>query len=194
MRQAGTQPLFGKFYRINRLFKFKIQENIGIFCQNIASLQEKNFKKIKKFLLLLIKNFDFVNCFTVQIPEYILFIRNIGGFLGVFKRGHLLVHLRYCKVLSGPVYMEWGTPVQWGRFLLFCVPQSVKTKETNPTRPGSPTPCKQALNLVYQSMHDWLQTDRASYGCNDGPIACSIIVHPGGQTLFTLNYGCGISK
>ena len=38
MRQAGTQPLFGKFYRINRLFKFKIYENIGIFCQNIDSL------------------------------------------------------------------------------------------------------------------------------------------------------------
>ena len=38
-----------------------------------------------------------------------------------------------------------GTPVQWGKFLLFCVPQSVKTKETHPTRPGSPTPCKQAL-------------------------------------------------
>ena len=29
--------------------------------------------------------------------------------------------------------MEWGTPVWWGRFLLFCVPQNVKTKETNPT-------------------------------------------------------------
>ena len=43
--------------------------------------------------------------------------------------------------------MEWGTPVWWGRFLLFCVPQNVKTKETNPTRPGSPTPCKQALSL-----------------------------------------------
>ena len=42
--------------------------------------------------------------------------------------------------------MEWGTPVLWGRFLLFCVPQSVETKETNPTRPGSPTPCKQALS------------------------------------------------
>ena len=45
--------------------------------------------------------------------------------------------------------MEWGTPVQWGKFLLFCVPQSVKTKETNPTRPGSPTPCKQALNALF---------------------------------------------
>ena len=31
---------------------------------------------------------------------------------------------------------------------MFCVPQSVKTKETNPTRPGSPTPCKQALKLL----------------------------------------------
>ena len=34
-------------------------------------------------------------------------------------------------------------------FFLFCVPQSVKTKETNPTRPGSPTPCKQALRLKF---------------------------------------------
>ena len=34
-----------------------------------------------------------------------------------------------------------------GRFLLFCVPQSVKTKETNSTRPGSPTSCKQALSF-----------------------------------------------
>ena len=41
--------------------------------------------------------------------------------------------------------MEWGTPVQWGKFPLFCVPQSVKTKETNPIGPGSLTPCKQAL-------------------------------------------------
>ena len=48
-----------------------------------------------------------------------------------------------------PVYMQWGTPVQWGKFLLFCVPQSVKTKETYSTRPGSPTPCKQALSRVF---------------------------------------------
>ena len=55
-------------------------------------------------------------------------------------------------LLLGPVYMEWGTPVQWGKFLLFCVPQSVKTKETYPTRPGSPTPCKQGLKeeLLYR--------------------------------------------
>ena len=43
-----------------------------------------------------------------------------------------------------------GNPGLVGRFLLFCVPQSVKTKETNPTRPGSPTPSKQALNLPKQ--------------------------------------------
>ena len=53
-----------------------------------------------------------------------------------------------CCLRLGPVYMEWGTPVWWGKFLLFCVPQSVKTKETNPTRPGSPTPCKQALRVL----------------------------------------------
>ena len=40
-----------------------------------------------------------------------------------------------------------GDPGLVGKFLLFCVHQSVKTKETNPTRPGSPTPCKQALKL-----------------------------------------------
>ena len=48
-----------------------------------------------------------------------------------------------------PVYMEWGTPVWWGKFLLFCVPHNEKTKETYPTRPGSPTPCKQALSGTY---------------------------------------------
>ena len=32
---------------------------------------------------------------------------------------------------------------------MFCVPQSVKTKETNPTRPRSPTPCKQALGCTF---------------------------------------------
>ena len=32
-------------------------------------------------------------------------------------------------------------------------PQSVKTKETNPTRPGSPTRCKQALRRIGLSAH-----------------------------------------
>ena len=40
-----------------------------------------------------------------------------------------------------------GDPGLVGKFLLFCVLQSVKRKETNPTRPGSPTPCKQGLSL-----------------------------------------------
>ena len=47
----------------------------------------------------------------------------------------------------GPVYMEWGTPVLWGWFLLFSRSGGHKTKETYPTRPGSPTPCKQGLRL-----------------------------------------------
>ena len=38
-----------------------------------------------------------------------------------------------------------GTPVWWGWFLLFSRSGGHKTKETYPTRPGSPTPCKQAL-------------------------------------------------
>ena len=63
--------------------------------------------------------------------------------------------LTHPSVVLDPVYIEWGTPVYWGRFLLFCVPQSVKTKETNPTRPGSPTPCKQALSLL-RSWDFWL--------------------------------------
>ena len=41
--------------------------------------------------------------------------------------------------------MEWGTPVWWGWFLLFSCSGGHKTKETYPTRPGSPTPCKQGL-------------------------------------------------
>ena len=36
--------------------------------------------------------------------------------------------------------MEWGTPVQWGRFLLFSRSGGHKTKETYPTRPGSTGP------------------------------------------------------
>ena len=42
--------------------------------------------------------------------------------------------------------MEWATPVWWGKFLLFSRSGGHKTKETYPTRPGSPTPCKQGLS------------------------------------------------
>ena len=49
--------------------------------------------------------------------------------------------------------MEWGTPVYWGWFLLFSRSGGHKTKETYPTRPGSPTPCKQAL----KSHFVWIQ-------------------------------------
>ena len=51
--------------------------------------------------------------------------------------------------LIGPVYMEWGTPVQWGWFLLYSRSGGHKTKETYPTRPGSPTPCKQGLSYTF---------------------------------------------
>ena len=56
--------------------------------------------------------------------------------------------------------MEWGTPVLWGRYLLFCVLQSVKTKET--TRPGSPTPCKQAQ--IIQRTVMWKTTGMVTQG------------------------------
>ena len=43
--------------------------------------------------------------------------------------------------------MKWGTPVWWGWFLLFSRSRGHKTKETYPTRPGSPTQCKQGLSI-----------------------------------------------
>ena len=81
--------------------------------------------------------------------------RRILKFLFFSHIVNFLFHFQFQFPL-GPVYMEWGTPMWWGRFLLFCVRQSVKTKETNPTRPGSPTPCKQALS-------DWTSV-HISYG------------------------------
>ena len=45
--------------------------------------------------------------------------------------------------------MEWGTPVWWGWFLLFSRSGGHKTKETYPTRLGSPTPCKQGLSYTF---------------------------------------------
>ena len=36
-----------------------------------------------------------------------------------------------------------------GKFLLFSSSGGHKTKETYPTRPGSPTPCKQGLRQTY---------------------------------------------
>ena len=41
-----------------------------------------------------------------------------------------------------------GIPVLWGWFLLFSRSGGHKTKETYPTRPGSPTPFKQGLSLA----------------------------------------------
>ena len=44
--------------------------------------------------------------------------------------------------------MEWGTPVYWGWLLLLPRSAGHKTKETHPTRPGSPTPRKQGQSVV----------------------------------------------
>ena len=57
-----------------------------------------------------------------------------------------------------PVYLAKG-PFTWSGgprssgvvFLLFSRSGGHKTKETYPTRPGSPTPCKQGLNLEPRS-------------------------------------------
>ena len=60
-------------------------------------------------------------------------------------------HNTFCSnavLVRGPVYMEWGTPVKWGWFLLFSRSGGHKTKETYPTRPVSPTPCKQGLSFT----------------------------------------------
>ena len=59
-----------------------------------------------------------------------------------------------------PVYMEWGTPVYWGWFLLFLRSEGHKTKETYPTRPGSPTPCKQGLNDPWTFFHFFVRKSR----------------------------------
>ena len=50
--------------------------------------------------------------------------------------------------LLGPFYMEWGTLVYWGWFLLFSRSGGHKTKETYPTIPRYPTPCKQGLIMM----------------------------------------------
>ena len=54
---------------------------------------------------------------------------------------------------QGPLYMGWGTPVQRGWFLLFSRSGGHKTKETYPTRPGFPTPCKQGLKRPNSQLH-----------------------------------------
>ena len=59
---------------------------------------------------------------------------------------------RHGRILE-PVYMEWGTPVKWGWFLLFSRSGGQKTKETYPTKPRCPTPCKQGLKLPILCFH-----------------------------------------
>ena len=79
--------------------------------------------------------------------------------------------------------MELGTPVWWGRLLLFCVRQSVKTKETNPTRPGSATPCKQAPSRLRRLI---VKIIPAAENFEDNLLAKSIILQARKRFIFIL--------
>ena len=80
----------------------------------------------------------------------------------------------------GPVYIEWGTPVYWGWFLLSSHSGGHKTKETYPTRRGSPTPCKQGLSVLIVSRGDWLGNPANIKAENNGAVVyvgSSLTVH-----------------
>ena len=66
----------------------------------------------------------------------------------------------YRPAFQGLFTWRWGTPVQWGWLLLFSLSGGHKTKENYPTRPGSPTPCKQGLTL--QIAHTLIRDQRLS--------------------------------
>ena len=68
--------------------------------------------------------------------------------------GSKYIQESFINMSLGPVYMEWGTQVQWGWFLLFSRSVGHKAKETYPTRPGSPTPCKQGLRACLHGVGD----------------------------------------
>ena len=60
------------------------------------------------------------------------------------KRGGFIDHQR-----KGVWVGEEENRYKWGWFLLFSRAGGHKTKETYPTRPVSPTPCKQGLNFFF---------------------------------------------
>ena len=65
-------------------------------------------------------------------------------------------HLRYVRQSQGLFTWSAGTPVWWGWFLLCSRSGGHKTKETYPTKPGSPTPCKQGLSRTLCAPRDFL--------------------------------------
>ena len=78
------------------------------------------------------------------------------------KTVNVIVKNKSTKVFHGlfsyrpKLYSETTRPVQWGWFLLFSCSGGHKTKETYPTRPGSPTPCKQGLIFPSKPLSSFL--------------------------------------
>ena len=64
-----------------------------------------------------------------------------------------------------------GDPGLVGQVSFVLCPQSVKTKETNPTRPGSPTPCKQGLKRQTSQLHI-LFMEELSYVVTQYGVSC----------------------
>ena len=86
------------------------------------------------------------NVFLPRGPSSLLLkkTKKITFLITFYQRGDLATTERETKTL-----FTWsGGPRSSGvRFFCFVSPRTWKQKKTNPTRPGSPTPCKQALNF-----------------------------------------------
>ena len=76
--------------------------------------------------------------------QYMCMILEMMMFIRAVHTANLSLHLQALKIFTKYFFVHHR--LNYARMILYCVPQSVKTKETNPTRPGSPTPCKQALS------------------------------------------------
>ena len=71
------------------------------------------------------------------------------------------VHVKYHELyqslstsLLGPVYMEWGTPVKWGWFLLFSRSGDTKQKKPTPLDRGPPLHVNRPLmSDIYLLLH-----------------------------------------
>ena len=64
---------------------------------------------------------------------------------------------RVCNTQSCP-----GMQFNRHLFLLLPIIAPLREKETNPTRPGSPTPCKQALSSIFENKF-YLHDNRISF-------------------------------
>ena len=104
---------------------------------SVLSVEERKLLKLGRSVL------EFQ---LVQIQVDVFFYNIYHWCRSIVQALDLLIMILWSiQGILGPVYMESGTPVWWGWFLLFSRSGRHKTKETYPTRPGSPTPCKQGL-------------------------------------------------